>query len=86
MDLCHQANEEEDEEEEDDDENCINQALLEVLKTEPGSPHVKDHRRCCFQGIHVGSRQKYVIMVMKKIPTSGRCLNISVFNRLQIHF
>ncbi|KAK4278962.1 hypothetical protein QN277_016731 [Acacia crassicarpa] len=67
VDLCHQANEEEDEEEEDDDENCINQALLEVLKSEPGSPHVKDHRRCCFQGIHVGSRQKYVIMIVVMI-------------------
>ncbi|XP_028783051.1 uncharacterized protein LOC114739170 isoform X2 [Neltuma alba] len=63
VDLCHQANEE-DEEEDDDDENSINQALLEVLKGESGSPHVKDHRRCCFQGIHVGSRQKYVIMIV----------------------
>lgn len=66
VDLCHQANEE-DEEEEENDENSIQQALLEVLKREPGSPHVKDHRRCCsFQGIHVGSRQKYVITVIGK--------------------
>ncbi|XP_054797252.1 uncharacterized protein LOC129302409 isoform X1 [Prosopis cineraria] len=65
VDLCHQANEED--EEEDDDQNSISQALLVILKREPGSHHVKDCRRCCFQGVHVGSRQKYVIMIVAMI-------------------
>lgn len=61
VDLCHQANDEED----DDDETSIQQALLENLKSKPRSSNTDGHWRCCsFHGIHVGSRQKFVIMVV----------------------
>ncbi|KAF7833504.1 tobamovirus multiplication protein 1 isoform X1 [Senna tora] len=60
VDLCHQANEEE---EEDNDENSIQQVLLEVRKS--GSSHVRNQWRCCsFQCVQVGTRQKYVIMIV----------------------
>ncbi|XP_038902574.1 tobamovirus multiplication protein 1 [Benincasa hispida] len=64
VDLCHQANDEEDDDE-DDEENNIRQALLENSKNKPGSSNVDGHRRCCgFPAMHLGSRQKIVIMVV----------------------
>ncbi|KAM7524966.1 hypothetical protein LguiA_014868 [Lonicera macranthoides] len=58
VDLCHQANDEDDE-----DEVCSpREALLEKLN-KPRS-HTDSHRKCCsFPVIHVGSRQKIVILV-----------------------
>ncbi|GAY51993.1 hypothetical protein CUMW_138510 [Citrus unshiu] len=57
VDLCHQANDEED----DDDENSSQQALLDNLISRSNTG---GRRKCCpFQGIHVGSRQKFVIVV-----------------------
>ncbi|XP_004491327.1 tobamovirus multiplication protein 1 isoform X2 [Cicer arietinum] len=65
VDLCHQENEEEFEEEEDNVENRTQQALLEGIMRENGSDPMKSHRRCCsVQRIHIGIRQKYVIMVV----------------------
>ncbi|KAJ1379677.1 hypothetical protein SESBI_46681 [Sesbania bispinosa] len=64
VDLCHQENEEE-EEEDDSVENRTQQALLEGIKREHDSAPMESHRRCCsIQGIHIGSRQKYVIMIV----------------------
>ncbi|KAJ7960657.1 Tobamovirus multiplication protein 1-like [Quillaja saponaria] len=57
VDLCHQANDEEDEDE------SFQQALLESSKNIPGSAHVDGHWKCCSLQ-HVGSRQKFVIMVV----------------------
>ncbi|CAJ2634130.1 unnamed protein product [Trifolium pratense] len=66
VDLCHQENEEELDDEEDNVENRTQQALLEgIMWEQHGSGRMKSHRRCCsIQGIHIGSRQKYVIMIM----------------------
>lgn len=51
----------EDEEEEDD----YLEALLEKTKSNSGAVHVDNHRKCCpFRGIHIGSRQKFVILVI----------------------
>ncbi|XP_062153225.1 uncharacterized protein LOC133861447 isoform X2 [Alnus glutinosa] len=62
VDLCHQAKDEEDD---DDDETSIQQALLENLKSKPRSSNTDGHWRCCsLHGIHVGSRQKFVITVV----------------------
>ena len=64
VDLCHQANDEEDA----DEENSSQQALLESSKSEAGLSNTDSRRRCCsFQGIHVGSRQKFVIVVWVRI-------------------
>ncbi|CAL9122148.1 unnamed protein product [Musa textilis] len=61
VDLCHQAN---DEEEEDDEHGC-NEALLEKGKHKQNHLHVDSCRRCCFpRSVHVGSRQKFVILVI----------------------
>ncbi|KAK3183401.1 hypothetical protein Dsin_030687 [Dipteronia sinensis] len=61
VDLCHQANDEE----EDDEENSTQQALLDNVKSKPGSSNSRRRCRCCpLQGIHVGSRQKFVIVVV----------------------
>ncbi|XP_065000434.1 tobamovirus multiplication protein 1-like isoform X1 [Musa acuminata AAA Group] len=61
IDLCHQANDDE----EDDDEHGYNEALLEKSKSKQGSPHVDGHMKCCFpRTIHIGSRQKFVILVI----------------------
>ncbi|KAJ8763072.1 hypothetical protein K2173_023277 [Erythroxylum novogranatense] len=63
VDLCHQANDEEDEDE--DEENCSQQPLLESSKGKPNLSHVDYRWRCCsFCGIHIGSRQKFVIVVV----------------------
>ena len=62
IDLCHQANDDE----EDDDEHGYNEALLEKSKSKQGSPHVDGHMKCCFpRTIHIGSRQKFVILVIE---------------------
>ncbi|CAD5179539.1 unnamed protein product [Musa acuminata subsp. malaccensis] len=61
VDLCHQANDEE----EDDDEHGCNEALLEKGKHKQNHLHVDSCRRCCFpRSVHVGSRQKFVILVI----------------------
>ncbi|PKU61241.1 tobamovirus multiplication protein 1 [Dendrobium catenatum] len=58
-DLCHQAS---DDEEEDDDTN-LSQSLLEKSNTHPHLGHFQI--RCCsFAKIRMGSRQKYVILVI----------------------
>ncbi|XP_010924358.1 tobamovirus multiplication protein 1 isoform X3 [Elaeis guineensis] len=59
-DLCHQANDED----EEDDESSYNEALLERSKTKTSSLQTDGRRRCCsFRTTHVGSRQKFVILV-----------------------
>ncbi|PIA41515.1 hypothetical protein AQUCO_02200143v1 [Aquilegia coerulea] len=61
VDLCHQAN---DEDEEDEDDSC-QEALLEKSKTVLGSYNLNHHRKCCsFHFSHVGSRQRFVILVI----------------------
>ncbi|KAJ0985953.1 hypothetical protein J5N97_004309 [Dioscorea zingiberensis] len=61
VDLCHQPNDED----EEDDGQGYNETLLEKSKIKPGLHHADGQRRCCsFRTIHVGSRQKYVIMVI----------------------
>ncbi|XP_058101128.1 uncharacterized protein LOC131245588 isoform X2 [Magnolia sinica] len=61
VDLCHQANDED----EEDEDNSYRETLLERTKAKPGSIHADNHRKCCpFRGIHVGSRQKFVILVI----------------------
>ncbi|XVF71200.1 hypothetical protein PTKIN_Ptkin12aG0017000 [Pterospermum kingtungense] len=61
VDLCHQANDEED----GDEQNSSQQALLESSKSKAGLSNTESRRKCCsFQGIHVGSRQKFVIVVI----------------------
>lgn len=61
IDLCHQANGEED----DDGENSTQQPLLENSKSKPDSSNVDSRRKCCsLQAIHVGNRQKIVILVI----------------------
>ncbi|KAI7999874.1 Tobamovirus multiplication protein 1 [Camellia lanceoleosa] len=59
VDLCHQTNDEDDE-----DEECSpREALLERTSNKPHS-NADSHRRCCpFRIVHVGSRQKIVILV-----------------------
>ncbi|PSS02945.1 Tobamovirus multiplication protein [Actinidia chinensis var. chinensis] len=63
VDLCHQANDEDEE-----DEECSPQeALLEKTSNKPHSI-ANSHRKCCsFRAIHVGSRQKVVILVIALI-------------------
>ncbi|GMN54957.1 hypothetical protein TIFTF001_024083 [Ficus carica] len=61
VDLCHQTNDEED----DNNESCIQQTLLENSTNELGSSNTDGHRHCCsFQNLHVGSRQKFVVVVV----------------------
>ncbi|KHG22227.1 N-formyl peptide receptor 2 [Gossypium arboreum] len=60
-DLCHQANDEED----GDEENSSRKPLLETSKTKVGLSNIDIRQKCCsFQGIRVGSRQKFVIVVI----------------------
>uniref|UniRef100_A0A1J3CWQ0 Tobamovirus multiplication protein 1 n=1 Tax=Noccaea caerulescens TaxID=107243 RepID=A0A1J3CWQ0_NOCCA len=61
VDVCHQGNGEE--EEDDEEENSSNQqVLLEKSKSKAGSTSASDRRKCCsFHGIHVGTRQKFVV-------------------------
>ncbi|XP_009104184.1 uncharacterized protein LOC103830195 isoform X2 [Brassica rapa] len=50
------------EEDDDDEENSVQQVLLEKAKSKPGSSSASDRRKCCsFHGIHVGTRQKFVV-------------------------
>ncbi|XP_047315276.1 tobamovirus multiplication protein 1 [Impatiens glandulifera] len=59
IDLCHQPNDDEDEEE----EYSSQETLLEGRKDKPYS-NAHSWRKCCsFRAIHVGSRQKVVILV-----------------------
>ncbi|KAF9590051.1 hypothetical protein IFM89_030363 [Coptis chinensis] len=61
VDLCHQAN---DEEEEDEEDTC-QVGLLDKSKTAPGLSTLGHHRKCCpLHFGHVGSRQKFVILVV----------------------
>ncbi|XP_059669099.1 tobamovirus multiplication protein 1 isoform X1 [Cornus florida] len=58
VDLCHQTNDDDDE-----DEGSPREALLERTSSKPRS-NADSQRRCCsFRVIHVGSRQKVVIVV-----------------------
>lgn len=61
VDLCHQADEEDD----DDDEWSIREALLAMTLNKPSSSsNSESHRRCCpFRTVHIGSRQKIVLLV-----------------------
>ncbi|WZZ66629.1 hypothetical protein YC2023_077999 [Brassica napus] len=60
VDVCHQGNGEE--EDDDDEESSIQQVFLEKSKSKPGSSSASDRRKCCsFHGIHVGTRQKFVV-------------------------
>ncbi|KAJ6803216.1 tobamovirus multiplication protein 1 [Iris pallida] len=60
VDLCHQAKDDE-----EDDENCLTESFLEKEKNVSGTLHADGWRRCCsFRNIHVGSRQKFVILVI----------------------
>lgn len=59
-DLCHQAKDEE-----EDDENGITESFLEKPTTKHGLLQLDRRRRCLsFRSIHVGSRQKFVIVVI----------------------
>ncbi|XP_043702771.1 tobamovirus multiplication protein 1 [Telopea speciosissima] len=61
VDLCHQANDED----EEDEDNSFRDSLLEKTQVKPGSSNRDSHRKCCpFHAIHVGSRQKFVILVI----------------------
>lgn len=62
VDLCHQADEEDD----DDDEWSIREALLAMTLNKPSSSsNSESHRRCCpFRTVHIGSRQKIVLLVV----------------------
>lgn len=60
VDLCHQGNDED----EEDEDNSAHEALLEKTMTKPDSLLMDNHRKCCpFGDIHIGSRQKFVILV-----------------------
>lgn len=59
VDLCHQANDEDDE----DEESSPQENLLLRASYKPHS-NAESHRTCCsFRTIHVGSRQRVVILV-----------------------
>ncbi|KAK3165456.1 hypothetical protein QOZ80_1AG0033390 [Eleusine coracana subsp. coracana] len=58
VDLCHQSNDED-----EDDVRSHHEALLDRTKTEPGFRPVNIRQRCC-PGIQLGSRQKFVILVL----------------------
>ncbi|KAF8663711.1 hypothetical protein HU200_055032 [Digitaria exilis] len=58
VDLCHQTNDEDEE-----DVRSHREALLDSTKTKPGIPPVNIRQRCCPR-IQLGSRQKFVILVL----------------------
>ncbi|XXG67732.1 hypothetical protein AAC387_Pa06g1003 [Persea americana] len=61
VDLCHQENDED----EEDEDNSAHEALLEKMMSKADSLHVDNHRRCWpFSSIHIGTRQKFVILVI----------------------
>ncbi|XP_019078243.1 tobamovirus multiplication protein 1 isoform X2 [Vitis vinifera] len=60
VDLCHQPDDEDDE----DEESSSQEALLEKTLNLPSSSNKNSHRKCCsLRAIHIGSRQKIVILV-----------------------
>ncbi|XP_021888450.1 uncharacterized protein LOC110807589 isoform X1 [Carica papaya] len=60
VDLCHQA----DHEDEEDDDPSFLEALLKKSLNRPSSSSADSHRICFpFRSVHVGSRQKIVILV-----------------------
>ncbi|XP_034698683.1 uncharacterized protein LOC117924209 [Vitis riparia] len=61
VDLCHQPDDEDDE----DEESSSQEALLEKTLNLPSSSNKNSHRKCCsLRAIHIGSRQKIVILVI----------------------
>uniref|UniRef100_A0A0E0N2H5 THH1/TOM1/TOM3 domain-containing protein n=1 Tax=Oryza rufipogon TaxID=4529 RepID=A0A0E0N2H5_ORYRU len=58
VDLCHQTNDEDEE-----DTRSHHEALLDRTKNKPGIRAVDVRRRCC-PGVQLGSRQKFVILVL----------------------
>ncbi|XP_006646327.2 tobamovirus multiplication protein 1 [Oryza brachyantha] len=58
VDLCHQTNDEDEE-----DTRTHHEALLDRTKIKPGIRAVDVRRRCC-PGVQLGSRQKFVILVL----------------------
>ncbi|XP_042482857.1 uncharacterized protein LOC122063209 isoform X2 [Macadamia integrifolia] len=51
-------------EDEEDEDGSFQEALLEKTQAKSGSSNRDSHRKCCpFHTIHVGSRQKFVILV-----------------------
>ncbi|KAF3794761.1 Tobamovirus multiplication protein 1 [Nymphaea thermarum] len=59
VDLCHQANDVE-----EDEDDSVYQLLMEKSKTRAGVQHVENRRKCCpVLAMHIGSRQKIVILV-----------------------
>ncbi|CAL4974033.1 unnamed protein product [Urochloa decumbens] len=58
VDLCHQTNDEDEE-----DVRSHHEALLDRTKTKPGIRPANICQRCC-PGIQLGSRQKFVILVL----------------------
>ncbi|KAK7276758.1 hypothetical protein RIF29_17904 [Crotalaria pallida] len=67
VDLCHQ----EEEEEEENVESRTQQALLEGIKSEYCSDPMNDCWRCCsIQGINIGSRQKYIVVLIFVVTMS----------------
>uniref|UniRef100_A0A0E0C7S6 THH1/TOM1/TOM3 domain-containing protein n=1 Tax=Oryza meridionalis TaxID=40149 RepID=A0A0E0C7S6_9ORYZ len=58
VDLCHQTNDEDEE-----DTRSHHEALLDRTKNKPGICAVDVRRRCC-PGVQLGSRQKFVILVL----------------------
>lgn len=60
VDLCHQANDED----EEDDDSC-QEYLLEKPKTLQGPSYLDHHKKCSlFHCMHVGSRQRCVVVVI----------------------
>ncbi|XP_015876884.2 tobamovirus multiplication protein 1 isoform X1 [Ziziphus jujuba] len=60
VDLCHQA----DDEDEEYEESSFHESLLEKTFNEPSSSNTDNHRRCLpFRLVHVGSRQRIVVLV-----------------------
>ncbi|XP_062012776.1 tobamovirus multiplication protein 1-like isoform X3 [Rosa rugosa] len=58
VDLCHQADDEDEE-----DEGSFQEALLEKTFSKTNSLDTDSHRRCFPLRIHIGSRQKIVVLV-----------------------
>uniref|UniRef100_A0A0D9V5P3 THH1/TOM1/TOM3 domain-containing protein n=1 Tax=Leersia perrieri TaxID=77586 RepID=A0A0D9V5P3_9ORYZ len=58
VDLCHQTNDEDEE-----DTRSHHEALLDRTENKPGIRAVDVRRRCC-PGVQLGSRQKFVILVL----------------------
>lgn len=62
IDLCHQSNDED----EEDDDSC-QEYLLEKPKTLQGPSYLDHHKKCSlFHCMHVGSRQRCVVVVCQR--------------------